>query len=203
MSQTTILIVDDALPNIRFLSQTLAQHGYKIRATRSGELALEAVHNSAPDLILLDILMPEMNGYEVCRRLKAEASTQHIPVIFLSALDAVEDKVKAFSAGGVDYIPKPFQVEEVLARVETHLALRELQKNLQFQNIELQNALDNIKTLSSLLTICSSCKKIRGDNGSWLKIEKYFKEHANADCSHVICPDCAKKMNPEYYEKTR
>jgi signal transduction histidine kinase len=131
-----ILIVDDTPANLRLLSNMLAEQGYKVRSVISGQMALTATQASPPDLILLDIRMPEMNGYEVCEHLKADEDTHDIPIIFISALDATQDKVKAFTVGGVDYITKPFQLEEVLARVETHLALRNLQKSLQREIIE-------------------------------------------------------------------
>lgn len=133
-AKADILIVDDTPANLRLLSQMLSGHGYQVRPVPDGALALAAVQAALPDLILLDIRMPGMDGYRVCEHLKAEARTRDIPIIFISALDATQDKVKAFATGGVDYITKPFQVEEVLARVETHLALRELQKQLQDAN---------------------------------------------------------------------
>ena len=119
-----ILIVDDIADNLRVLSNTLSERGYKIRCAKDGTTALTAAAKLLPDLILLDIKMPDISGYEVCQRLKAEAKTKDIPVIFLSALDDVWDKVKAFDVGGVDYITKPFQTEEVLVRVKNHLALQ-------------------------------------------------------------------------------
>jgi sigma-B regulation protein RsbU (phosphoserine phosphatase) len=134
MSGANILIVDDTPANLRLLSQMLAEAGYHVRPLPDGALALAAARAEPPDLILLDIKMPGMDGYQVCQRLKAEAETRDIPIIFISALDAVQDKVNAFSAGGVDYVTKPFHAEEVLARVATHLALRELQKQLQEAN---------------------------------------------------------------------
>ena len=133
-----ILIVDDKLPNLRLLSNMLKEQEYKVRAVPSGEMALTAVSSAPPDLVLLDINMPEMDGYEVCTRIKASDHTKEIPVIFVSALDEAFDKVKAFSVGGVDYVTKPFQIEEVLARIETHLALRGLQKDLQAANEHLE-----------------------------------------------------------------
>ncbi len=129
-----ILIVDDKPANLRLLTQVLARQGYRVRAATSGKHALESVRVSPPNLILLDIKMPEMNGFEVCENLKAGEQTQDIPVIFISALDDVQEKVRGFRVGGVDYITKPFQVEEVLARVETHLGLRRMQKQLQDNN---------------------------------------------------------------------
>jgi serine phosphatase RsbU (regulator of sigma subunit) len=129
-----ILVVDDTPANLRLLSGMLAEQGHKVRSVINGQMALTATQAAPPDLILLDINMPEMNGYEVCERLKADEKTRDIPIIFISALDATEDKVKAFTVGGLDYITKPFQFEEVLARVETHLSLRKLQKNLEDAN---------------------------------------------------------------------
>jgi len=131
-----ILIVDDTPANLRLLSSMLADQGYKVRSVISGQMALTAAQAAPPDLILLDIRMPDMNGYDVCERLKSDEDTRDIPIIFISAMDATEDKVKAFNVGGVDYVTKPFQLEEVLARVETHLALRYLQSSLQQEIIE-------------------------------------------------------------------
>jgi len=136
-----ILIVDDTPANLRLLSKMLAEQGYQVRPVPDGSLALAATQAEPPDLILLDIRMPEMNGYEVCEHLKADARTRDIPIIFISALDATQDKVKAFTAGGVDYVTKPFQFEEVLARVETHLSLRKLQKRLQDANKKMKREL--------------------------------------------------------------
>lgn len=139
-SKAKILIVDDTLENINLLATMLSEYGYKVRKALNGQLALMGVQTSPPDLILLDINMPEMNGYEVCKKLKESANTREIPVIFLSALDDVLDKVKAFSVGGVDYISKPFQFEEVLARVENHLTIQRLQNSLNERNVLLQKS---------------------------------------------------------------
>ncbi|MCP4348264.1 MAG: response regulator [Desulfobacterales bacterium] len=134
-SEESILIVDDMQANLRLLARILTEQGYKVRPVTSGKLALWGARGTTPpDLILLDILMPEMNGYEVCEQLKADERTRDIPVIFMSALDDLQDKVKAFSVGGVDYITKPIQEKEVLARVQTHLALRNMQKRLENAN---------------------------------------------------------------------
>lgn len=133
-SKANILIVDDTPANLRLLSQMLSEGGYYVRPVPAGSLALAAVQAEPPDLILLDIKMPEMNGYQVCEGLKADPRARDIPIIFISALDSTRDKVEAFRVGGVDYITKPFQVEEVLARVETHLTLRNLRKQLQDAN---------------------------------------------------------------------
>lgn len=119
-----ILIVDDTVENLQVLGDMLRRHGYKVRPVTSGKLALQACAAQKPDLILLDINMPGMNGYEVCVALKDHEATRDIPVIFISALNESLDKVQAFLSGGIDYITKPFQIEEVAARVATQVALR-------------------------------------------------------------------------------
>lgn len=133
-----ILIIDDTPNNVRLLSTLLTNHGYEVRGVINGEIGLRAARSAVPDLILLDISMPKMNGYEVCQSLKSDALTQDVPVIFISAFNEVTDKVKAFEVGGVDYITKPFQWAEVLARVENQLKICLLQKQLQTRNHQLQ-----------------------------------------------------------------
>ena len=132
-----ILVVDDTPENLRILSHMLDHFGYKVRAVTEGALAIKAAQMAPPDLIMMDVSMPGLDGYETCQRLKADERTRKIPVIFISALGEVEDKVKAFDVGGVDYVPKPFQIEEVLARLETHLSIRRLQIELEEKNREL------------------------------------------------------------------
>lgn len=132
----SVLVVDDTSANLRLLSQMLTENGYQARPVRSGPQALAAAQTLPPDLILLDIRMPGMDGYEVCKLLKADPRTRDIPVLFISALSETEDKIKAFTAGGVDYVTKPFQLEEILARVQTHLTLRSLQRRLEQQIVE-------------------------------------------------------------------
>jgi len=138
MKKDNILIVDDLPANLQFLSSVLVEQGYQVRPAINGQVALKIAQKTLPDLILLDIQMPNLNGYEVCEQLKANVKTHEIPVIFISALSEVFDKLKAFSVGGVDYITKPFQAEEVLARVNTHLTIHKLQKQLTQQNQELK-----------------------------------------------------------------
>jgi putative two-component system response regulator len=134
----TILIVDDTPENLDILVGIL-KNGYRLKVTTDGQSALELATAAAPDLVLLDIMMPEMDGFEVCRRLKAKRGTGDVPVIFVSALDRAEDKILAFTKGGVDYVTKPFQPEVVRARVETHLRLRRLQKEQESYSRELES----------------------------------------------------------------
>ena len=136
----SILAVDDTPANLQVLAGMLKERGYKARPVPSGKLALSAARRDPPDLILLDINMPDMNGYEVCEHLKADENSRGIPVIFISALTEQLDKVKAFAKGGVDYIAKPFQIEELHARVETHLKLRRLQIELEETNAAIAKA---------------------------------------------------------------
>ncbi|MDJ0659875.1 MAG: response regulator [Crocosphaera sp.] len=128
---SNILVVDDTPDNLRLLSVMLSEQGYKVRKALNGKTALNTIYQVPPDLILLDINMPSMNGYEVCQKLKEDEKTKEIPVIFISALDDVLDKVKAFDVGGVDYINKPFQAEEVIARIENQLTIQRQKKQLQ------------------------------------------------------------------------
>jgi signal transduction histidine kinase len=135
---STILVVDDTHENLRLLSGILKEQGYSVRLAPSGSLAIESALTTPPDLILLDIMMPSVDGYEVCRRLKADSRTSSIPIIFLSALNEPLDKVKAFALGGVDFITKPFHVEEVLVRISTHLSLQHMQRQLETHNTQLE-----------------------------------------------------------------
>lgn len=137
-SKESILIVDDTPANLQLLAQMLSEQGYKVRIAQDGTMALLSIQSSPPDLILLDIMMPELNGYEVCSKLKASSLTKDIPIIFISALNEVFDKVKAFEVGGVDYITKPFQAQEVLARVEHQLQLCRLSQQVLERNLQLE-----------------------------------------------------------------
>ncbi|MCC3412791.1 MULTISPECIES: response regulator [unclassified Microcoleus] len=140
-NRANILVVDDTPQNLRLLAEILSNQGYQVRPVPNGKLALSAAQKMPPDIVLLDIMMPDMDGYEVCQRLKDSEVTKDIPVIFISAINDVMDKVKAFAVGGVDFITKPFQVEEVLARIETHLKICSLQQSLQEKNQDLATAI--------------------------------------------------------------
>lgn len=223
--QGTILIVDDAPENLKLLSDTLTPEGYHVLSAESGELALAAVAAQPPELVLLDIRMPGMDGFEVYRRLKARAESRDIPVIFLSAITEMVRRVEGLKLGAVDFISKPFQIEELLARVQTQLELRRLRVQLEQQaaglqraNDQLQNemaertrteqalreknaalsaALAKVKLLGGLLPICSGCKRIRDDQGYWSQVDSYVQEHSEATFTHGLCPDCIKKLYPE------
>jgi putative two-component system response regulator len=138
-NKKNIMVVDDHPANLRLLGEVLRQQGYGVRSFPRGRLALAAAAEDPPDLILLDINMPEMDGFEVCRRLRSDAALSSIPVIFLSALNQTEDKLAAFRSGGFDYVTKPFEPEEVQARIETQIELRELRARVERQNHDLES----------------------------------------------------------------
>jgi len=183
-SEIKVLVVDDQPSNLRFLSKLLTAQGYQVYQAICGQLALNVAIAHCPDLILLDIRMPEMNGYEVCRRLKATAETEQIPVIFLSVLDEMNDKLQAFRVGGADYITKPFQVEEVLARIDKQVGLQKLQQQLKEQNYQLQQSQSLLASiLNSSLDGMVAYSAVRNSEGNivdfqWLLInpaaEKFY-----------------------------
>ncbi len=179
-----ILVVDDTPQNLKLLSSLLTQAGYTARCVISGSAALMGIEAEAPDLILLDINMPKMDGYEVCQRIKANPDTHRIPIIFVSALGEVIDKVKAFKVGGVDYITKPFQFEEVLVRLETHLTLQRLQAELAEKNARLEAELARAGQIQAELLpserpfvehfdiegFCYPARNVGGDFYDWIQI---------------------------------
>ncbi len=179
-----VLIVEDNLTNVVLLEELLSKNGYEVGTASDANQAFEFINNKLPDLILLDVMMPGMNGFEVCEELKSNVETKHIPVIFLTAKTTTEDIVQGFKVGGVDYVTKPYKKEELIARVNTHI---------------------EICMLRSLLPICSSCKKIRNDEGYWQSIEEYFEEHNIAEFTTTLCEECAKKnyLEHEYTLKMR
>jgi len=214
-----ILIVDDTNITREVMAKILSKEGYRIETAMNGRQALDIAGKVYPDLVLLDVVMPEMDGYEVCRILKESPETKDIPIIFITVKNEMEDIVKGFEAGAVDYVTKPFNSVELLVRVRTHLELKRKRDNEKVLIcrlkatlserkrteeerekliVELREALSKIKTLSGMLPICSSCKKIRDDRGYWNQIESYIMCHSEAEFSHSICPECAKILYPEY-----
>lgn len=160
----TVLIVDDTPNNLRLLSQILAEAGYHVRATASSKQALGTAISNPPDLILLDVMMPEMNGYELCRRLREEPLTKDVPILFLSAMSESDAKIKGFVCGGQDYIAKPFDPYEVVARVETHLSLRLTKQKLEKVVSELKNVLKEKEELVKELEIMAHTDGLTGVN---------------------------------------
>ncbi len=179
----SILIVEDNPSNIQVLGAILKKDNYDVSISMNGLEALEYLVTEKPDLILLDIMMPQMNGYEVCKILKKDKALKNIPVIFITAKSDTESIVEGFRVGAVDYVTKPFNSEELLARVRTH--------------IELYKSREQIKRLEDLIPICSSCRKVRDTDGYWKQVEQYITERTHSNFSHGICEECAHKLYPE------
>jgi len=175
-----ILLVDDQPANLAVLREVLEAEGYKVVLAPSGQVALKNAARILPDLVLLDVMMPEMDGFEVCRRLKGDSATAEIPVIFITARDLREDIVKGFEVGGLDYITKPFQEEEVLVRVQTHVRLHRLKQELVQKNEELEREIDQRQRLSGRLSVLAANETERwgleGFVGESPTIEQIFKE---------------------------
>lgn len=192
MKNKKLLIVDDIPENLTILYRILHDE-YEIIGANSGQEALKLLPIHNPDLILLDIMMPEMSGYEVCRIIKEQDNFRHTPIIFVTALVEEADEAKGFALGAVDYITKPFKPTILKHRICTHLELKFQKDELAHKNRELEAALANVKELTGLLPICMYCKKIRDDKGYWNQLETYISEHSEALFSHGICPDCFEK----------
>lgn len=196
-----ILIVDDIPKNLQVLGGILNKEEVKIAAATRGDQAISMAHEIHPDLILLDVMMPGLDGFETCRRLKSSPDTEEIPIIFLTAKTEAEDLVRGFEVGAVDYITKPFNASELLSRVHTHLELkraRDIHKELIRR---LTESLEQVKKLTGLIPICASCKKIRDDEGYWLQVEEYLEAHSEAQFTHGMCPSCMKEMYPDVYKQ--
>jgi DNA-binding response OmpR family regulator len=199
-----ILIVDDSKASRHLLEALLGTAGYTdLISVESGAAALHRVTNPlAPreadiDLILLDIEMADMDGIDTCRRIRAELHLQDTPVIIVTGKTDSRTLAEAFDAGAVDYICKPIQKLELLARVRSALALKRetdarkaREEQLLTKNLELQRAVHEIQILRGLIKICSYCKKIQNDHGTWQQVELYIREHSEAEFSHGICAEC-------------
>ena len=185
---STILVVDDHPTNLSVLVELLREDGFKVLVATSGEVALQQLQLNTPDMILLDVMMPGIDGFETCRRLKANTQTQDIPVIFMTALSETVDKLEGFEVGAVDYITKPIDNEEVLARVKTHLAIHNLRKSLQTQNAPLHKEFSDGKQLENRfresLELLEALKK--NIEGLW---QEYQALGSSADTNLAPSPD--------------
>jgi DNA-binding response OmpR family regulator len=186
-SRPLVLIVDDNSDNLRVLTGILETSGYNAAIAMSGAEALVFLTKEQPELILLDVMMPGMDGYELCGRLKESSATREIPVIFLTACTDSDDVVHGFTAGAVDYVAKPFNAMELLARVKTH--------------VEFRRARLEIKTLRGFVPICASCKSVRQPDNTWLSLEQYLAQNSELTLSHGVCPTCMWKFYPGTAEK--
>ncbi|MBI9098850.1 MAG: response regulator [Spirochaetaceae bacterium] len=179
-----ILIVDDNLSNLQVLGALLSQKGYEIAVATDAEKALEFLENDSPDLILLDVMMPGTDGYELCGKIKAIEKISEIPILFLTALTDPDDIVKGFETGAVDYISKPFNNAELLARIKTHIGLKK--------------AKDEIKVLRGTIPICVRCRKIKDEDGYWQLVEEYIENHTELLFSHGLCDGCSNELYGKY-----
>ncbi|MDP8241088.1 MAG: response regulator [Candidatus Hatepunaea meridiana] len=201
-NKSLILVVDDDQENLQMLDAILRTDNYMITFAESGLHTFKSIENNPPDLILLDIMMTDLDGYRICKKLKESSNTKDIPIIFLTAKTETDDIVKGFQFGAVDYVTKPFNSIELLARVRTHLELKKAWDTQKKTIIKLEAALTKVKQLSGLLPICCHCKKIRDDNGYWQQVERYITEYSEAEFTHGICPDCLEKYYPEHLAET-
>lgn len=210
----SILIVDDSPDQQALLRSILGKAGHNdVLSADSARSASALLHldgetpSQRIDLILMDVLMPEQDGVETCRQIKRCAHFQDVPVIMVTAQNDLSNLKEAFAAGAMDYISKPVNSIELLARVSSALLLKQemdRRKNRELElrrsNEELQKALKEVKVLRGLIPICASCKKIRNDGGFWQQLEEYLGEHSEAEFSHGLCQPCIKKLYPGVYQ---
>lgn len=194
-----ILIAEDDPVSRRYLELTLQKWGYEVVVTTNGAEAWQILMSQdTPGVAILDWMMPELDGLEICERVRASPRTAAAYVILLTTRDGLRDTVRGLESGADDYLTKPFDVEELRARVGVAVRVAQLQRSLEDRVRQLEEALTKVRRLQGLLPICSYCKKIRDDRNYWQQVEGYISEHSEAQFSHGICPDCfAKYVKPE------
>jgi len=235
-----ILIVEDSPTQALQLQSLLEENDFEVSSAYNGAEGLSCLKEEKPDLVVSDIVMPEMDGYELCRKIKEDDDLKSIPVLLLTQLTEPEDIIKGLDAGADNFVTKPYDPKLLLSQIEYILVNRTMRtsprtemgvevffagkkyfinsdrmqildllfstyqnslqqkRELERKNKELKEALDTINTLHGILPICANCKKIRDDKGSWSQIEAYITKHSEAQFSHGICPECAKKLYPEF-----
>lgn len=210
----SILIVDDSPDHQALLRSILGKAGHSdilsADSAKSAFATLNLENQAAPpsvDLVLMDVLMPEQDGVEACREIKRRDHLRDIPIIMVTAKNDLSNLQAAFAAGAIDYITKPVNTVELLARVSSALTLKQemdcrkaRELELRRSNDALQKALKEVKVLRGLIPICASCKKIRNDGGFWQQLEEYLGEHSEAEFSHGLCQPCIKKLYPGVYQ---
>lgn len=191
--QFTILIVDDEAVNVQVFASALKGE-YAILTALQGYDAITLVKEQHPDLILLDVMMPGINGFELCKVLRSEESFAHIPIIFLTALTTIEGELQGLEFGGIDYLHKPVNLDLLKLKVKNHLELKKRNDLIKQQRDQLEAALARVKLLEGIIPICAYCKKIRDDHEIWQQLETYITEHSEALFSHGICPECVEEQ---------
>lgn len=202
----TVLIADDDPVNVQ-LMRLIFKDQYETLYAADGIEALAMVQENRPDIVLMDVMMPGISGFDVCRRMKDDPELASIPVIFITALDSNDSEIEGFTSGGLDYVTKPIRSHLLRLRVNNHLEMRryhnlvrEQRDELQKKTRELEDALSRVKTLEGIIPICMYCKSIRNDAEAWEKLEAYITRHTDALFSHGICPTCMKKYHAEAME---
>lgn len=197
-----ILVAEDSPTTRHILKSLLTKWGYEVETAEDGRQAWEMLCNGKqqPDMIILDCVMPGMDGWELCRRIRESTKLNSIYIILCTAKNCREDIIKGFESGADDYIVKPFDAQELQVRVKAGYRIVTLKMSLEKQVYELQEALDEIKALRGILPICMYCKKIRDDGNYWHQLETYISKHSQAEFSHGMCPECAKKYFPDLME---
>ncbi|MBI5638939.1 MAG: response regulator [Nitrospirae bacterium] len=184
-----ILIAEDDYISQQLLQRTLDKWGHEIIPARNGQEAWDILRKENIKLVIADWMMPVMDGLELCRKIRSMKEAGYVYVIFLTGKDRTEDAINGLDAGADDYITKPFEWDELRARIRS--------------GERIINLIDKVKTLSGLLPICASCKKVRDDKGYWRQIESYISEHSETEFTHGICPECGVKLYPDYYNKKK
>ncbi len=193
-----ILIAEDDKTSRLMLEAALRSWGHDVMSASNGDEAWTLLQaQGRPPLAILDWMMPGMDGIQICGKLRGTEAKNPVYVILLTALDRKEDIVAGLSGGADDYVTKPFDTAELRARVQVGQRIVELREALESQVRELETALAHIKTLQGILPICMHCRKIRDDQESWLKLERYVEKHAGVQFSHGLCAECLEKYYPE------
>jgi len=196
-----ILIAEDDQTSRRVLQAVLSKWDYQVVESQNGSEAWDVLQaDRTMQMAIFDWMMPEMDGLELTRRIRASETLSGMYIILLTAKGRTEDIVAGLEAGANDYVAKPFNREELMARVGVGRRVAELQQALALRVGELEATLAEIKTLKGLIPMCASCKKIRDDQGFWQQVEGYLMQHSQAEFSHGLCPECMEKHYPEYFE---
>jgi phosphoserine phosphatase RsbU/P len=190
---TTVLLADDDKLSLNVVNDTLTRAGYDVITATDGEQAWNKLQQSGAQVAILDWIMPGIEGVEICRRAHADKRFANRYFILLTGKSSTEDLVAGLQAGASDYLRKPFEEAELLARVEVGVRFIELQQKLADRVDELEKALTQVKRLEGLLPICSYCKRIRNEQDYWERVDAYISQHANVRFSHNICPECYEK----------
>jgi len=197
-----VLIAEDDAISRRLLEANLMRIGYDVVTVENGAEAWQALSaEGGPRLAVLDWMMPEMDGAEVCRRVRGEASLRYIYLILLTARGRKEDRAQGFDAGADDYLTKPFDTQDLRARISVGRRILDLQTALTSKVDELEDALHQVKQLQGLLPICMHCKKIRDEEATWHQLEAYIEQRCDAAFTHALCPDCLAQHYPEIRER--